>query len=55
MQIFKSRTVWTIFALFIIGGTTAVDSFIPGTAKPIVAAILGLLGIYFRTNPQKQF
>lgn len=54
-NIIRSRTIWSIVALFIIGGTGAVDSFIPEAVKPAVAAVVGLLGIYFRVNTKVPF
>lgn len=56
MEIIKkslsSRTVWTIIAMFIIGGTNAVIDFIPSNTQPIIMAGLGLLAIHFRINPK---
>jgi len=46
----KSRTAWTIIAMFFIGGVEAVTQFIPGAWLPLVQGALGLLAIYFRVN-----
>lgn len=50
----KSRTVWTIVAMFVIGGVGAVNQYIPVEARPLVEGALALLAMYFRVNPQAQ-
>jgi len=47
----KSKTVWTIVALFIINGITGIDDYTPETFDNIVNPILSLAAIYFRLNP----
>ena len=49
-KIFRSRTVWTILAMFVIGGTEAVTGVIPVAFIPYVQGALGLLATYFRIN-----
>lgn len=51
-MMFRSRTVWTIIAMFAIGGLNAVDAYVPTTAKPFIEALLGIAAIYFRVNPR---
>lgn len=48
----KSRTVWTIVALFIINGITGVRDHLPGNWLPVVDGILSLAAMYFRINPR---
>lgn len=48
----KSRTVWTIIALFIINGITGIDEYTPETFDNIVNPLLSLAAIYFRLNPK---
>lgn len=55
MNILKSRTVWTVVALFIIGGTNAVSSYIPSGLEPIVMGALSLLAVYFKLNPSQKY
>jgi len=55
MKLFKSRTVWTIIALFIINGMTGIKSFIPAYWLPLVNGVLGILAIYFRADQRVDF
>lgn len=47
INLIKSRTFWTIVALFVINGVGGIKEFIPDGFLPVVDAILGLLMIYF--------
>ena len=51
----KSRTTWTIVALFVIGGVQNITSFIPESIMPIVQSILGLLAVYFKVNTNTDY
>jgi len=53
-QTFKSRTVWMVVILFLIGGFEAITNFIPGSILTIVMAVLSALAIYFRVNPKQK-
>jgi len=55
MKLFKSRTVWAIIAMFIIGGTEAVSGIIPPAFIPYVTGALGLLATYFKLNPSQDY
>ena len=55
LNVFKSRTVWTIIVLFVINGVSGVHDLIPSVALPFVDAVIGLAGIYFRVNPNATF
>lgn len=55
LNILKSRTVWTIIGMFVIGGTNAITPFIPADVMPFVQGALALLGIYFRVNPRQEY
>lgn len=48
----KSRTAWTIVAIFVINGITGIHDFINPSVLTILDPILGLLAIYFRVNPR---
>jgi len=51
----KSRTTWTIVALFLFNGITAVSKFVPPNDLPIINGILGFLAIYFKVNPSQDY
>lgn len=55
VKILKSRTVWAFVALFVINGITGVRDLIPAAWLPLIDAILGLIGIYFRISPRQGF
>ena len=54
-NIFKSRNVWSIIIMFLVGGFEAITGSIPGPIFGVIMAILGAAGIYFRVNPKQQF
>ena len=51
----KSKTTWTIVAMFLIGGVNAVASFIPSDFQSVVMGALGLLAVYFKVNPSQNY
>ena len=51
----KSRTFWTVVAMFVIGGTNAISTYIPTNIEPIVMLILGGLATYFHINPARSY
>lgn len=51
----KSRTVWTVVAMFLVGGVSAVQSFIPVQYTGLVEGVLGLLAMYFHINPSQEY
>lgn len=55
MDIFKSRTVWAVVALFVINGVTGIHDSIPPEILPFVDALISLLAIYFRIMPKQNF
>ncbi len=54
-KILKSRTVWTVIALFLINGVTGIRELIPPTLLPVIDGILGIAVIYFRVKPRVNF
>lgn len=50
LKALKSRTAWTIVAMFVVSGIDGVKDFIPSFYEPIVNAVLSLIAIYFRVN-----
>ena len=54
-NIFKSRTVWTIVVMFLVGGITSIREFIPTGFLPLIEGALGILAIYFRIKQKVNF
>lgn len=52
---YKSRTVWTAVAMFVVGGMQAVSSLLPVGSEPYVLAFLGILTTYFHLDTAKTF
>lgn len=51
----KSRTVWTVIVMFLIGGVNAVASFIPAGLETPVMGALALLAAYFKVTPSQNY
>ena len=51
----KSRTVWTVVVMFLIGGVHSVSSLIPQWAVEPALGFLGLLAVYFKLNPSQNY
>lgn len=51
----KSRTVWTVVAMFLIGGVQAIQSSIPVGDVMYVQGFLGILAVYFKLNPSQSY
>lgn len=49
----QSRTVWTIIAMFLIGGVNALFPIIPPDFQAPIMAALGFLASYFHVNPKQ--
>jgi hypothetical protein len=54
-RILKSRTFWTIVAMFIIGGVNAISQLIPENLQALIMGILALLATYFKINPSQKY
>jgi glycerol uptake facilitator-like aquaporin len=51
----KSRTVWTLILMFVIGGVSSISSLFPaGTVEPILV-VLGFVAAYFKLNPSQTY
>lgn len=48
----SSRTCWTILILFLVGGLTEVQQFVPDNLQGLVEGLLAVLAGYFRLNPR---
>lgn len=55
LKILKSRTVWTIIALFVVNGVAGITDMIPSAYLPYVNGFLGVMAVYFRISPKQQF
>lgn len=55
MNIFKSKTVWVIIALFVVNGIEGIREVISPTALPFIDAVLAVLAIIFRVKPKQKF
>jgi len=53
LKALKSRTTWTIVAIFIFNGLESIVGFMPDFIVPAVNAVLSLLAIYFRIHPRQ--
>lgn len=54
-QLATSRTVWTIVAMFVIGGVNNVASFVPAADLVYVNLGLSALAMYFHINPSQDY
>jgi hypothetical protein len=54
-DVLKSRTVWTIVLMFLVGGVESVKEFIPTEVLPYVLGALSLLAAYFRLVPKQNY
>lgn len=52
---FKSRTFWTIVGIFVVNGGNAIVGVLPPTVQTIVTGLLGILAVYFHTNPSQTY
>ena len=55
MKLLKSRTAWTILAMFLVGGIEAVSGFIPAGWTPLVQGVLGIAALYFKASPSQDY
>lgn len=51
----KSKTVWTIAALFVVGGIQNTTQVMPVDLAHAVNGVLALLAIYFKLNPSQDY
>lgn len=54
-NIFKSRTFWTVVAMFLVGGVNALLPVIPPAYQAVAEAALGLLASYFHFDTAQKF
>jgi len=51
----KSRTVWTVIIMFLIGGVEAISAKLDPSLLTLFEGILGFLAIYFRVDQKVDF
>lgn len=54
LKAIKSRTAWTIVALFVFSGLEGVRELVGADWARLVDLLLSVLAIYFRVNPAKE-
>jgi len=54
-SLFKSRTFYTILAMFVVAGANAVLPVLPPAVSTVVSAILGIMAVYFHVNPSQTY
>lgn len=54
-SVFKSRTFWTVVAMFIVGGGNALIPVIPAQYDAVLMLILSGLATYFKLNPSQNY
>lgn len=55
MKVFKSRTLWTILVMFLIGGVNSIHEMIPPVFVTVLEAGLGLLATYYKLSPSQNY
>jgi len=51
----KSRTVWTIIIMFVIGGIQAIEPFMSPQVFAFINGALSLVAVHFRISPKQDF
>jgi len=54
-QSLRSRTTWTVIAMFLINGFTAVQGEISPDLQIVVNAVLSAVAVYFKINPSQEY
>ena len=49
-SIFRSRTFWSIIAMFLVGGVQAISSVVPAPVETIIMFILGFAATTFHLS-----
>ena len=55
MKLLKSRRLWALVAMFLVGGIEAIATFIPDAIETPLLGILALLVAYFSFNPSQDY
>lgn len=51
----RSRTFWTVLALFVFGGLQEIQPMVSGGQQALVELLLSILAIYFKLNPSQDY
>ncbi len=54
-SILKSRTFWTVVAMFVVGGGNAIVPVLPVGIQALALLILGGMATYFHINPSQTY
>jgi len=54
-SLLKSRTFWTIVAMFVVGGGNAIVPMIPADLQALVMLVLSGLATYFHVSPSQTY
>ena len=54
LKVLKSRTVWSIVALFVISGVEGIREFINPSLLSVLNVLLPAMAVYFRINPKQE-
>lgn len=52
-KVLKSRTVWTVVVLFLLGGVNSVKGYFPPTYYTLMSGILSAFAIFFRADARQ--
>ncbi len=55
MKYLKSRRVWTIAVMFLIGGFEAIAMYVPDAIETPLLGVLGMAAAYFSFNPSQEY
>lgn len=51
----RSRTVWTVALMFVVGGTNAIVGLVPADITSWILGALGALAVYFKLSPSQKY
>ncbi len=55
LQILKSRTFWTILAIFLFNGLQAIQPEVSGDLQVFINSVLSLVAVYFKAFPSQNY
>ena len=55
MQVFKSRTIWTLVIMFLINGVNGLTGMVNNDIITIINVVLTALAGYFKLNPSQSY
>ena len=54
-SLLKSRTVWTVIFMFLVGGGNALVPVLPASIQATAMAVLSALAMYYHVNPSQTY